>query len=248
MKWRIAMKTFPLACLTLALVADPVLYGQKPARAPLTPWGLPAPDPNLPDTMNYWGRSTGGYVWSISMDGITLYYPERTVRHLRHDPLTGELLEMKEEIHPSIPPKKFALGKELSEGGWEEIAKNSDRYRIIDVRVGDRVGINYERRNGVDICKSICIGRRPGEILLAPPGMKFSDKDAEVRFYERQKAWLNWEQFRLPFPRTCLPTYMRNDGKVCFGPYPAESVEIIPILHVAPAPHEVRLDRALISP
>jgi hypothetical protein len=184
-------------------------------------------------------RITSGYVWSVGKDGITLYWPERTVRRLRHDPLTGELLEMKEEIESAISPKKFALDKELAEGGYGKTGGDSSTYRIADVRVGDRVGIWFCRRNGVDICRCIEIGRRPDSLVPPAPGMKLDDEE-EARFYEKQKAWQNWEKHRLPFPRNCMPTYVRNDGKVCFGPYPAESMEIIPIRYVAPAPHAAK--------
>jgi hypothetical protein len=234
-----AMRHFPLVCIAAALLSNPVLKAQVLGRADLTPWGLPAADPKQPDTLNYSERSTNGYVWSITKDSVTLYWPERTVLRLRHDPLTGERLEMSGGAYAAIAPKTFVLSKELAEGRYGTTGGDSATYRIADVRVGDRIGVYYDRRDGVDICRAICIGRRPDGLFPPAPGMKFTDKNEEARFYERQKAWQDWEKYRTPFPPGHLPNCMKG-GRWFHGRYPAESIEIIPIWHAAPAPREVK--------
>jgi hypothetical protein len=197
--------------------------------------------------MNYSEVSTSGYVWSIGKDTITLYWPERTVFRLRHDPLTGERLEMRGGLYAAIPPKSFALSKDLAEGGHGTTGGDSATYRIADVRVGDRVALYYDRRNGVDICRAICIGRRPDGLVPPAPGMKFIDKNEEERFYVRQQAWQDWEKHRLPFPPGYLPNVLKG-GRWFYGSYPAESIEITPIMHAAPAPREADPNSSRVIP
>jgi len=189
--------------------------------------------------MNYGQGSTSGYVWSISKDEITLYWPERRVLRLRHDPFTGERLEMNGGVYAAIAPKKFTVNEELAEGGYGTSGGTSFTYRIADVRVGDQIAIYFYRRNGVDICQCIQIGRRPDELVPPPPGMKFIDEHEEERYFVRQKAWQDWEKYRLPFPPGYLPKCVKG-GRLFDSRYPADSVEITPIIYVAPAPREVK--------
>jgi hypothetical protein len=243
------MKVFASASMLIAIHAGFVSgeVPEQPRRA-RDPWSAdPAPDPKQPYTLTFGQRITSGYVWSISRDAITLYWPERTVLRLRHDPLTGERLEMTGGVYAAIPPKKFALSKDLAEGGYGTTGGDSATYRITDVRVGDRVGIYFDRRDGVDICRAIGIGRRPNEVVHAPPGMRFTDKDEEERFYVRQQAWKDWEKHRLPFPPGYLPNCMKG-GRWFYGRYPAESVEITPIVYDAPAPREVIATGGKVAP
>ena len=203
------------------------------------PWNsCPPGDPvKDPGSWNFTDRITGGFVESIAEGVITLYWPALDVLRLRHDPMTGEQLEEMKKTLPAVPAKKFLLGEELTKGGYVKTGIDHNTYRITDVRVGDRVTIHYDRRNGVDLCRTICINRRPNGDVPPAPGEK---PDVFHKWHESVNADQDWEQSRVPYPRKYWPTYMGADGKFYAGPYPQESTQIVPIRPaIAPPPRKV---------
>lgn len=237
------MLAYRLACLVGLFAAGHAL-ADPPAKPKFDPgpWGAqpPSGDPKNPySSPNITGVPTWGFVESTSKDGITLYRPAVELLHLRQDPVTGELLEAKKgKSVPAVPAKTFLHSDELAKGGYFKTGSESDTYRIKDVRVGDRVRIEYDRRNGVEICKAIWIDRRPGGQVPPASGEK---PDAFRKHHERANADQNWEEFRTPYPRKYWLSYMK-DGMLYEGPYPSESTVSIPIppLPVVPAPRELK--------
>ena len=211
-------------CLLFAVGASQPAPPAKPKFDP-GPWGAPPPMGD-PESMNYSRVGTSGYVESIDKDAITLYWPEREVMRFRHDPVTGAQVDVKKETLPAVPAKKFLLGKELADGGYTKSATEDMTYRVVDVRVGDRVDIEYDRRNGVDICKMIRIERRPGGRGPPAPGEK---ADAFRKYHEQANARQDGEENRTPYPRKYWSSYRGADGRLYEGPYPSDSIQIVPI-------------------
>ena len=203
------------------------------------PWNAgPPATPNDAEIWNFARRNTGGFVQSISKDGITLHRPKIEVHHWRHDPINGKSLGMHMiETLAAWPAKKFLLVEELAKGNYIKGTPPGDTYRITDVRVGDWVGIEFCRRNGIDICKTITIERRPHGRVPPAPG---ENPDAFRKHHERANADQDWEKKRIAYPRKYWTSYQGKDGKIYEGPYPSESFQIIPILPKAPAPHAAR--------
>jgi hypothetical protein len=231
-----------VACFLILLSAGQSL-GTPPESQKVDPdlWnGGPPADPKHPQTWNYTGRNTSGIVQGIDKDGITLYRVEVEVLHWRHDPLSGESFGVKrKETFPAVPAKNFLLAEELTKGEYVKTALPANTYRVTDVRVGDWVSIEYERRNGVDVCKALCIDRRPGGRIPPAPGEK---PDAFNKYHEQANARQDWEEKRIAYPRKYWPSYRGQDGKLYVGPYPSESIQIVlkkPV-PLAPAPREAK--------
>jgi hypothetical protein len=105
---------------------------------------------------------------------------------------------------PGEKPKTFAVSETLAAGkpgieprvppGWVRNPTNpmpvmpQYMYRLLDVKVGDCVGIFYARINGVDICDHICIGRRPGGLVPPLPKEAEDLRDIHRKARERYKA------------------------------------------------------------
>lgn len=222
----------PITCLLL-------LY--LPGQAPQTPhekpkfdpeyaaWGarLPAGDPAKdPESWTFTGRTAHGFVAAVAKDGITLYWPARKIVQSWHNPETGVQLRMREETFPAIPPRKFRFGEVLAAGGYDKTVSAENTYRITDVRVGDLVDLVYDRRKGVDICRTINILRRPGGLVPPAPG----EKPNEFRTHaDGANAHQAWEENRIPYPRKFWPVYRGQDGRFYAAPYPSESTQIVPI-------------------
>jgi hypothetical protein len=226
-----------IACLFVLLTAGqaPAAPPEGPMKTDPEPWNATPPGDPIkdPESWTFTGRGTGGFVQSVGKDGITLYRPAMDVLHLRHDPLTGDPLGVtKKDTLPAWPAKTFLLGEELAKGEYIKTASPPDTYRITDVRVGDWVCIKYDRRNGVDICRTICIHRRPNGRVPPAPGEK---PDEFRKYHEGANASQDWEENRLPYPRKYWPSYMGKDGKIYEGPYPSESIQMVPIPPAPPA-------------
>lgn len=215
-----------------------LLFGHLGVRA-ADPWSAgPPATPRDPQTWNFAGRGTGGFVRSVGKDDITLFRPEMSVQRFRHDPLTGLLLEAhKPQYHAEWPDKKFLLVEELADGNYIQGASAERTYRITDVNVGDWVEIDYCRRNGVDICKTISIHRRPGGRVPPAPGEK---ADEFRKYHEQANADQEWEEKRVAYPERYRPSYRGDDGKTRFSPYPSDSLLITPKKPTAPSPREVK--------
>lgn len=237
-----------VACLLVLLWA-----GQAPAAPPANsikppePWGSGPPGDPIkdPESWTFTKRGTWGFVESIGKDGITLYWPAREIVTERLDPMTGEPRGVpKRETFPAIPAKTFMIGEDLAKGGYKKSDTSNytyRTYRITDVRVGDRVSIEYDRRNGVDICQTICIDRRPKGDVPPAPGER---PDSFHKWHELENANQDWEENRAPYPRKYMPSYMGADGKLYVGPFPQQSTRIILIPpEVAPPPRIVPLAR-----
>lgn len=226
------MKTrnFGLAILTVAvsLAAAPP---EKPVKFS-APWGAPPPgDPiREPFTWNFRSRGTDGIVKAVEKDGITLYYPPADHFRLHIDPVNGaQLREERIGRSPAWPDKKFSLAEELAQGRYVKDAPRQMTYRVSDLCVGDWVTIEYDRRNGVDYVRTICIDRRPGSLVPPAPG---EDPNAFRKHHEKANADQAWRENRTPYPRKYWPTYRGADGKFYDSPYPSESTRIVPV----PAP------------
>jgi hypothetical protein len=144
-------------------------------------------------------------------------------------------------VVPPQPPKRFPVSTGLASGGppggfpsrpFNPPYTGSYTYRMADVRVGDRVAIEYYRVDGVDICAAIRIERRPdGRVPPAPGDEPPANLRADLyhlyypRHHERCNAYQDWEEKGIP-----LPAAIATAGPFLEPPYPP----------VAPAPREVQ--------
>lgn len=225
------------ACLLILVLVSQVVA--DPPRRPITIGrGPPIGDPiENPDSWTFTEDRTEGYVESIGKDGITLYWPAGKMLRLRTEPISGEPLELKEIAVALVLGKKFLLDKELAKGGYLKTASGGWTYRITDVRVGDRVEIEYDRRDGIDICKKIRIDRRPNGLVPPAPGEK---PDEFRKWHEEKNADQDWEVSRMPYPRKYWHNYRGPDGQFYAGPYPSESAHFVQSLTLAPPPRLVK--------
>ena len=200
------MPHYCFTCLLVVIAAGAALADPPTTKWKDDAWGLAVFDGVPPINQTRCGAY--GYVWAIDKDGITLYRPSLEAYEMRHDPESGALLWMsKKERFPSVPPKTFLLCDDLAGGGWFEDAHSSNTYRIRDVKTGDRVDIEYNRRNGVDICQQIQIRRRPGGLVPPAPGEKPNEF---LKHHERMNADQDWEEFGIPYPPKYFNEYMKN--------------------------------------
>jgi hypothetical protein len=85
----------------------------------------------------------------------------------------------------------------------------ANMYRLVDVKVGDWVGIIYSRVDGVDTCDHISITKRPGgRVPPLPEGVEkprlprvegIPDRPF-IRYHERMNAYWDLEDHGIPYP------------------------------------------------
>lgn len=228
-----------LAPALVLLTCDSLFIQQNQGALKIQdPWDSgPPPHPKNPASWNFSGRHTWGFVQTVNAQSITLYWPEHILLLQRHDPQTGLQLSCEGTHREAVPGKEFALADELAKGNYSNSASIDDTYRIVDVKIGDKVFIGFDRRNGVDICTAIRIVRRPGGVVPPAPGEKPTDVH---RHHEQANADQAWEENKVPYPRKYWPSYLGQDGNFYVGPYPSHSKVIVFVLPVAPAPREIQ--------
>ncbi|MDB5310592.1 MAG: hypothetical protein JWO38_4794 [Gemmataceae bacterium] len=97
------------------------------------------------------------------------------------------------------PALTFPVSRILAEGSYPRGEPQEFSYRLSDIRIGDEVGIRYDRIDGVNVCKALLIHRRPGGEV--PPANRPPDDDG---FYYHE--WANirrrCEAKGVPYPPT----------------------------------------------
>ena len=88
------------------------------------------------------------------------------------------------------------VGKTLRSGGyWEE--EHPATYRLVDVKVGDRVEICCLELNGELRCETIRIDRRPGGRVPPCPD---KNPHSDWKWHERANAYQDLEEKGIPLP------------------------------------------------
>lgn len=98
-------------------------------------------------------------------------------------------------------------------------------YRLADVRVGDVVRIECWREDGVNICESICIVRRPGGRIPPAPGEPANQK---IKHHEKMQAAQDLEAKGIPIPDRFLTPWELASRRAKIAPMPREVVPRIP--------------------
>ena len=117
---------------------------------------------------------------------------------------------------PGEKPKLFQASETLAAGEFPKAISFKPngrlrttlplfRYRLADVKVGDRVQIYFSRLNGVDICDAISISKRPGgQVPPLPDGAEPLLESVSGKYMPRYHEWTNalWdlEDKGIPFP------------------------------------------------
>ncbi len=236
-----AITTYAPVILAIGLLTTDSHIAQQRREAPTKqedPWDSgPPPNPKEPASWTFTDRQTSGFVEAVNAQSITLHWPERRVLKLRYDPKTGQQLSCTEERFAAVPGKQFALDATLAKGEYLNTGSPDDTYRIRDVKLGDRVLITFDRRNGINTCKTIRITRRPGGDVPPAPGEK---PTAFHKHHEQANADQQWEENRLPYPRKYWPSYLGQDGNFYATPYPSDSKVIVAVPPIAPPPREIK--------
>lgn len=118
--------------------------------------------------------------------------------------LDGDLLPVR---HHDLPVRRFRVSRTLAGGGFDPSAPPGATYRLSDVRVGDRAGVELRRDGDEDVAHQIGIGRRPGGRVPPAPGQ---DPDARNPHHERANAWQDFEERGIPLPDKYDPVVRRE--------------------------------------
>lgn len=117
---------------------------------------------------------------------------------------------------PGEKPKWFVASEALAAGQFPLAARPfrpgarpratriSFRYRLQDVKVGDRVQIHFSQLGGIQICDEIQIDNRPGGLVPPLPDgaerLKTSLGRPTIRYHEMMNALWDLEDKGIPFP------------------------------------------------
>jgi hypothetical protein len=144
-------------------------------------------------------QSDDGTVVAIGKNTVTLRPGPCTITKCAPGP-DGRLVTVRKWEYQELPPVEFQLAGLLAEGKYSKMVSHS--YPIADVRVGDKVSIQYTRRFGVYHCEMIIIHRRPGGKVPPAPG---DDPTSRQRWHEQCNAHQFVEETLFP----ALPWLLR---------------------------------------
>lgn len=143
---------------------------------------------------------------------------------------TGTVLEVTRDSITIRPdrgglPRRFAASAILAAGDYRRDVNPPCMYKLADVTVGDYVGIDYDRIDGVDVCYAVGIRRRPGGRI--PPGHYPPDlKDPP---HERAQAYQDFEEQGIPLPAKYQPVPPLLAPRVPVAPMPRAVKPLVPI-------------------
>lgn len=171
--------------------------GEAAAGMPVVILQIPPPPPGWGDRDDYRGTVT-----AIDKISITVQAAGGKPRRFLAD----------DYVSSRIPPPKLVA--------------YSTTYTLSDVRIGDRVRVDYFRRNGIEECYEILILRRPGGRIPRQPS-----PFADTRCYwsERMQVYQDWEEKGIPPPAKYAQDMRKAPLRVLSRPYP----------EVAPGPREL---------
>lgn len=126
-----------------------------------------------------------GTVTDITKTTITIEAPEYKITRSRFTP-DGQLISRQDILIPAEPPKLFHASEVLASGKYAKDGVTRGLHLLTDVKKGDRVSILHSRVEGVDICETVTIDRRPGGRV--PPGDGDEKRPANQRWDNRQNV------------------------------------------------------------
>lgn len=92
----------------------------------------------------------------------------------------------------------------------DRTVSSHETYRPCDVRVGDIVEIVRNRKDGVDICESILILRRPGGRVPQAPGQKHDPENPQWSWHFVANAQQDLEEKGIPLPDCLIPPWKKK--------------------------------------
>jgi hypothetical protein len=128
------------------------------------------------------------------------------------------------------PLLRFEACEELAAGKYLAVLNNreipyTDTYRLADVRVGDVVIIASRRENGIAVCKTIRIMRRPGGQIPPTP---VEPPDPRHKHHEMRQAEQDLEEKGIPIPDRFLPPWELAVRPAKIAPMPRVFIPPIP--------------------
>jgi hypothetical protein len=131
------------------------------------------------------------------------------------------------------PDRRFPADEVLAAGGFDRREPPAATYRLGDVRVGDFVTVLLRPVGDEDVCRGVCIYRRPGGRVPPAPG---EAPDARNPHHEWANAWQDFEEQEIPLPAKYDPVQRRRRQR--------ETLELVRSQaareRVAPPPREVK--------
>jgi hypothetical protein len=143
------------------------------------------PAPNI----EFRNHTYGGTVTDITKTSITIEAPESKMTIFRFTPDGKPMGTPQEVVIPAQPPKLFHASETLANGKYAKDGVTRGTHLLTDVKKGDKVTIQHSRVNGVDICESVRIFRRPGGKVPPAAG------DEKLANNQRWDTQRNGEQF-----------------------------------------------------
>jgi len=89
----------------------------------------------------------------------------------------------------------------LASGDYPRVGARGRWYKLADIKVGDKVEVEYDRKGGIEICTAVCMRRRPGGKVPAghyPANLGYQP-------HERCQALQDFEEKGIPLPEKYDP-------------------------------------------
>jgi hypothetical protein len=97
-------------------------------------------------------------------------------------------------------PHRFRISAVLAGGGFEK--NRAPTHKLAELRYGDRVNIDYWRKDGVEVCEAVCVLRRPGGLIPPAHG---EHPNTPIRFHEGAQARQDRDEKGIPLPAKFAP-------------------------------------------
>lgn len=121
-------------------------------------------------------------------------------------------------VNQPVAPKRYngelhlQLSADLRAGRFSPGTPAAQSYLPENLRVGDGVLIEFDRRGGAAICTSIMIYKRPGGRVPPSPNVKEDEKIERAfgyKWHEGQNARNDWQDRGIPLPDKFKPKVSR---------------------------------------
>lgn len=159
---------------------------------------------------------TGSVRWHAG-NLIRVGFPDRDLTCIRVEitPATLTLTHLNGDVEvlyrAAQPARRFPVDPVLAAGGFDRRELPGFTYRPADVRVGDEVSIRCRPVGDEDVCRAICIRRRPGGRVPVAPGQQPEDRDP---YHEGAQAYQDYEELGVPLPERYDPAAIARAGQV----------------------------------
>lgn len=141
-----------------------------------------------------------GIVTGIGNKSINVAFGEAKISRLVPVPGQGDVEIV--TVIPAQPSRLFIAIGPLANGEYLEHGTPAAQYRLSDVKVGDKVFLDWWRFEGADYIHYVRIERRPGGKVPPSPAEKPDEKNP---WHEKANAYQELEEKGTPLPEKFRP-------------------------------------------